>query len=208
MMIKKALPWFGEAGAMIANRDTAYRDELARLTPGLRRFARALVEDHKAEAADDLVQASLVAALAGDQDLRGTRLQMWMLSRVATLHRMQVRDAGAGQTAVARQGGGPGQGVRTSHWELPRKARSRDVALFEDLPLESREVLLLVALERLTYVQVAECLGLTLNAVFGHLARAREHLSRTAQVREERRQGGAGTGAPHKRAVPYLRLVK
>lgn len=194
---------------MIANRDTAYRDELARLTPGIRRFARALVEDHKTEAADDLVQATLVAALAGDQDLRGIRLNLWMLAKVATLHRTQLRDASARQTAVARQGGGSGAGVRTGHWEMPRHSRSQEVALLEGLPLECREVLLLVALERLTYVQVAECLGLTLNAVFSHLARAREHVSQSAGLQpERRRQNGTSQSATQKRAVPYLRLVK
>ena len=194
---------------MIANRDTAYRDELARLTPGIRRFARALVEDHKTEAADDLVQTTLVAALSADQDLRGTRLNLWMLAKVATLHRTQVRDASAGHTAVARQGGSSGAGVGAGHWELPRHSRGQEVALLENLPLECREVLLLVAVERLTYVQVAECLGLTLNTVFSYLGRARENLAQSPRGQpERRRQNGAGPNAAQKRAVPYLRLVK
>ena len=65
-------------------RDGGYRDELAKLTPGLRRFARALVEDHNADAADDLVQSTLVSALGESRDRRGLQLNLWMLGTVAS----------------------------------------------------------------------------------------------------------------------------
>jgi RNA polymerase sigma-70 factor (ECF subfamily) len=47
------------------------------------------------------------------------------------------------------------------------------------LPLEEREVLILVAVERLSYEEVASVLGVQVATVMGTLTRARKRLSET-----------------------------
>ena len=190
---------------MIANRDTVYRDELAKLTPGLRRFARALVENHGVDAADDLVQAALLAALSEGQERRGIRLNMWLLTTCVANHRRSLRVATADRQVNA--GSGAGQATTGSgRWEPHRAFPPRSSDLLSDLPLECREVFLLVVLEELTYGQAAECLGTTLNAVIVNLAKARENMGRRTHSRQTTSRSLQGEGQAG--AVPYLRVVK
>ena len=44
------------------------------------------------------------------------------------------------------------------------------------LPKEQRELLLLVALEEMTYAEASEVLGIPMGTVMSRLSRAREHL--------------------------------
>ena len=46
-------------------------DDIGKLVPHLRRFARALVRGHGAQAADDLVQETVVAAMKTDGQKHG-----------------------------------------------------------------------------------------------------------------------------------------
>ncbi|MDX7951897.1 sigma-70 family RNA polymerase sigma factor [Lichenihabitans sp. Uapishka_5] len=176
--------------------DAGYRDELARLTPSLRRFARALVRHHLVDVADDLVQATLTRALGGDQGRRGTRLHVWLVSILVGLHRDQVRDLGAEQ----RIGSASDAATPTGQ---PWKSGRRDVALLGSIPVEYRESLLLVVLEGMSYAQVAECLGLSAATVATRVARARDYLARA--------QAGWSGGKPAvagARTTSHLRLVK
>ena len=190
---------------MATARETAYREELTRLTPGLRQFARALLHDNNAEAADDLVQATLVRALASDQRRSGERLVIWLMSILTTLHRAQVVEVSADHQVSAEARTGK-SGGRRQVWDKARSPSQPQTALLGALPLECREVLLLVSLVRLTYAQVAETLGVSINTVVGRLARGREHLGRT---------DFADSFVPHPQAsatrrpaAPYLRVVK
>ena len=184
---------------MSAIRNDGYRDELAKLTPTLRRFARALVGDHSADSADDLVQAALVSALGADQERRGPRLQIWTLGMIATLHRRLLAQT-ATQEVGARNGSVAGGGGAL---DPSRRGQRKPGSILGGIPLECREVLLLVTLERLSYVQTAECLGLTLNAVVGHLTRARDCLNRV-----QAESGSGQVGSAGSRRVPYLRVVQ
>lgn len=183
---------------MVARRDVGYRDELAQLTPDLRGFARALVDGHDADLADEVVQATLVAALTVDQERRGSRLRTWLLGTLTATHRRALR-----RTGIDQQAGGQhrtaARGAVQAGWPLQRW--SGPAAVMDELPLECRETLLLIALEGLSYVQAAECLGVTLNTVIGHLAQAREHLARQDSLTTTK-------CAALSRPVPYLRLVK
>lgn len=187
---------------MIVGRDSCYRDELASLTPALRAFARGLVEGHHAETADELVQDALVQALADSHELRGHRLRLNLLAKVVTAYRRSLRTARVNQQAAAQTKLAPHASYGGNRWPLGRRVGSRESHRLDDMPVEWREVFLLVTLESLTYVQTAECLGITLNAVILNLSRAREHLSVP--------QSGATAvkTVPRPRSVPYLRVVK
>lgn len=184
---------------MVARRDVGYREELAQLTPDLRGFARALVDGHDADLADEVVQATLVAALSVDQERRGFRLRTWLLGTLTATHRRALRRSGIDQQAGG-QHRSAARGAVQAGWG-PLHRRSGPATVMDELPLECREMLLLVALEGLSYVQTAECLGVTLNTVIGHLTQAREHLACKDALATRK-------GATLPRPVPYLRLVE
>lgn len=140
--------------------------------PSLRRYARGLTGNR--EAADDLVQDTLERAWTRISlwQRRGD-LRAWLFSILHNLFVDRVRSARSsplepmpeeGVAAMARP-------TQTDMMEV----RDLDKALLA-LSSEHREVLLLVAVEQMSYKQVAEVLGVPLGTVMSRLSRARERL--------------------------------
>lgn len=144
--------------------------EIVRLIPRLRRYARALVGE--AAAADDLVQDTLERALAKlHLYRRGTDLRAWLFT---VMHNVYVNQLRAARPAAPLEEEMP---------ELARPAREADALDLRDLeralrrlPPEQREVLLLVALEDMSYGEAARALGIPIGTVMSRLSRAREKL--------------------------------
>lgn len=140
------------------------------LIPRLRRYARALVGERSA--ADDLVQDTLERAWSKLHLYRhGTDLRAWLFTVMHNVHVNRVR--------AAR----PTEPLEDEMPELAQRATQGDGLLVRDLergiaalPLAQREVLLLVALEDLSYDQTARALGIPIGTVMSRLARAREKL--------------------------------
>lgn len=148
-------------------------DRLQACVPRLRRYARALTGDRMA--ADDLVQDTLerawgcLSGWSGAGDLRA-----WLFSimhntfvdqrRRPSLTAVELDDAEEAASVSVRA-------TQTDALEL----RDLDAALAR-LPVEQREVLLLVALEQLSYDEVAATLGIPLGTVMSRLSRGREKL--------------------------------
>lgn len=139
--------------------------------PRLRRYARALVCERAA--ADDLVQDTLERAWSRLAQWRpGGDLRAWLFSIMHNLRVDQLRRPGL--TLQPCDGELPEMPVRATqsdHLELGDLA-----AALERLPEEQRAVLLLVALEEMTYEEVAGTLGIPLGTVMSRLARGRERL--------------------------------
>lgn len=150
---------------------------LVALIPRLRRYARALVGDRAA--ADDLVQDTLERAWAKLHLFRrGTDLRAWLFTVMHNVHVNQVR--------AAR----PTDALEDEMPELAQRAAQGDALLVRDLeralaalPVAQREVLLLVALEDLSYEETARVLGIPIGTVMSRLARAREKLRGLMQER-------------------------
>ena len=144
--------------------------------PGLRRFATALLRGDR-ERADDLVQDTLERALSRwhlrrvDGNLRG-----WLYT---ILYNRFLTD----QQRLRRRGL---HGTLTDETEIPGVAGGQDSALahrdlmraFSALPQEQRSVLLLIAVEDLSYEEAAQVLGVPIGTVMSRLSRARERLRR------------------------------
>ena len=138
--------------------------------PRLRRYARALVGDRAA--ADDLIQETLERAWARISQFRvGTDMRAWMFSIMHNLHLNQAR------------GKRESESFDDETVEIPVRATQGDGLEIRDLeralrelPVEQREILLLVALEDLSYEEVAGTLGIPLGTVMSRLSRARERL--------------------------------
>jgi RNA polymerase sigma-70 factor, ECF subfamily len=132
--------------------------------PRLRRYARA--------AADDLVQDTLERAL-NKLHLwkRGTDLRAWLFTVMHNVHVNQVRSR---REFAALERDALEVPVRATQ-EVTLEARDLERMLAR-LPVEQREVLLLVVLEDLSYDEAATALGIPIGTVMSRLSRAREKL--------------------------------
>ena len=143
---------------------------IVELIPRLRRYARALVSDRAS--ADDLVQDTLERAWTKFHLYRrGTDLRAWLFTVMHNVHVNQIRSSRA---AAPLEDDMP---------ELALRAPQGDALMVRDveraiarLPVEQREVLLLVTLEDFSYEQTALALGIPIGTVMSRLARAREKL--------------------------------
>lgn len=152
-------------------------DEKGRLIveqiPRLRRYARALTGD--ADRADDLVQDCLERAWGRFHLWRsGSNLRAWLFTIMHNLHvnsrrRVAVRPAVVSLSDwVEDRGIAPGQ---------EKSAEVRGVAaVLHLLPDDQRAVLLLVALEDMSYQDVARILEIPIGTVMSRLSRGRERL--------------------------------
>lgn len=147
---------------------TAVRRGLEALAPALRRFARALSRD--AETADDLVQDTMVRALRAEHLFQGGDLRTWLFTILLNLDRNRRRGLARRPTfAVVEDVDPPGEPTSDG----TGRDIERGLAL---LPQEQREVLLLVALEGMSYREAAEVQGVPIGTVMSRLSRARAAL--------------------------------
>lgn len=138
--------------------------------PRLRRYARALLGDRSA--ADDLVQDTLERALNKFHLWkRGTDLRAWLFTVMHNIHVNQVRGR---REHLGLEGDALELQVRATH-DVSLEARDLE-RMLQRLPVEQREVLLLVVLEELTYEETAAALGIPIGTVMSRLSRARERL--------------------------------
>jgi RNA polymerase sigma-70 factor (ECF subfamily) len=139
--------------------------------PGLRRYARALTGD--AWAADDLVQDTLERACVKWQLWApGTDLRAWLFTLMHNLYLNQKRAARVALNTV---------NIDEVEAELHAPAAAGDAPLDLDrclqrLPADQRAVLLLVALEDMSYEDAAKALAIPLGTVMSRLSRARSRL--------------------------------
>ncbi|WP_142849083.1 RNA polymerase sigma factor [Telmatospirillum sp. J64-1] len=144
---------------------------MAREIPHLRRYARALVGD--ADRADDIVQDCLEKALRKRQQWRRQgSVRHWLFRILYRCHvdalRSRRREVDADEyewaTAPAQE----------------KRIECHDVAeAMAALPASQREVLLLVALEGMSYDEAALVLGIEVGTVRSRLSRGRESLRRS-----------------------------
>lgn len=142
------------------------------LIPRLRRYARALTGE--SGAADDLVQDTLERAWSKLHLWRhGSDLRAWLFTIMHNVHVNQVRSRASGSTVPLddEMADAPVRPTQSDMLEV----RDIDTAL-RRLPVEQREVVLLVALERMSYDETAKTLGIPIGTVMSRLARARERL--------------------------------
>ena len=155
-------------------------DELLTWVPRLRRYARALAGNR--DDADDLVQDTLERAWAKSALWRGVAdMRGWLFSIMHNLHVDGVRrprvatqtiDDDTPEVAMA-----PTQGERLAVLDLQ--------AALDQLPVEQKEIVLLVALEDMAYAEIATSLGIPIGTVMSRLSRGRERLRALMDGRAE-----------------------
>jgi RNA polymerase sigma-70 factor (ECF subfamily) len=146
-------------------------DLLARL-PVLRRFALSLCRNP--DTADDLVQITVEKAILGRAGFDpATRLDAWLfrILRNAWIdmtrrHRTRGTEIDVGDIPEVATV----DGRRLTEARLMLDAAARAL---ESLPVEQREVLILVCYEELSYAEAAQVLGIPVGTVMSRLSRGR-----------------------------------
>jgi DNA-directed RNA polymerase specialized sigma24 family protein len=159
-------------------------DELLAALPRLRRYARFLVED--AVRADRMVEETVSRArhLEGESLRTSPALRLLALLRsVYTEAFAQPQLIAASPRVNAREPNAPGTSDVTAREPVSKPRHSNDVVgqLFR-LPLEQREVLALVAVERMSYEETAVLLAIPVATVFARLVAARQALHSMAAL--------------------------
>jgi RNA polymerase sigma-70 factor (ECF subfamily) len=139
--------------------------------PRLRRYARALLGDRAA--ADDLVQDTLERAWSRfHQWQAGSDMRAWLFGIMHNLRVDQLRRPRL-----------PTHSIDEDDSDVPTRATQNDGLELRDLasalghlPDEQREVLLLVALEEMSYADIAATLDIPIGTVMSRLSRGRERL--------------------------------
>ncbi|HEX2889196.1 sigma-70 family RNA polymerase sigma factor [Vineibacter terrae] len=147
-------------------------DQLPQHLPALRRYARALTGD--VTAADDLVQDCVERALSRAHLWRRPgNLRAWLFTIMHNLNANNRRRAAARPRLAAIQD------VPEPSWpagQVERLTASQTLAAMQRLSEPHREVLVLIAIEGMAYIEAAAVLGVPPGTVMSRLSRAREHL--------------------------------
>ena len=143
------------------------------LIPALRRYARALVRNRAN--ADDLVQDCLERAVSRWYQRRDGDVRAWLFTILHNLAVNQFRESSAGGWHVPIDA--------TSEDNVGEAAVQEQRLMYKDvlsklarLPEDQRAVLLLVAVEGLSYADAAKVLNIPVGTVMSRLSRARERL--------------------------------
>jgi RNA polymerase sigma-70 factor (ECF subfamily) len=163
--------------------------------PRLRRFARYLARD--ADVADDLVQECLLRAVSRiDTWEPGTNLRAWLLTilrnvfltELRRIRRAPVRSEPDEERQAAAQESAGANHQNDQDFAIYLAAVQR---AFDRLGEEHREILLLVAVEELTYEEAAAVLDIPIGTVRSRLSRARTALRQLLHALPPKLEEGA-----------------
>jgi RNA polymerase sigma factor (sigma-70 family) len=163
--------------------------------PALRRYARALVRNRAA--ADDLVQDCLERAISHWNQRREGDPRPWLFTILHNLAVNQFRRSAHRGKHIAID--------EANEDDFGQDAVQEQKLMYQDvldklarLPEDQRAVLLLVAVEDLSYADAARVLDIPIGTVMSRLSRAREKLQQEIE--------GTADGAP--KNVVQLRSMK
>jgi RNA polymerase sigma-70 factor (ECF subfamily) len=162
----------------------AFKAELIELLPSLRAFARSLA--HNAAQADDLVQDTLVKALANvDRFEPGTNLRAWLFTILRNHYYSQLRKS---KREIEDAEGRHAARIAVR----PEQDGSVDLedfkVAFAQLAPDHREVLSLVGASGCSYEEAAQICGCAVGTIKSRVNRARRKLSDLLGLEDE---GGA-----------------
>jgi RNA polymerase sigma-70 factor (ECF subfamily) len=164
-------------------------DEIEGCVPALRRYARALT--HDADRADDLVQDCLERAIRKRGLWRPSgSVRSWVFRILLNIHRNDLRRARRSPMSLSLDDAMPGNEPAGPDVQPGRLALAETARAMQELPAEHREVLLLVAVEEMSYAEAAAVLSIPVGTLMSRLARARAAL-----------RGLTEAGAPKLRSV-------
>lgn len=158
--------------------------QLVAFLPNLRRFALSLCRS--SVQADDLVQLACERALSSARSFEaGTRFDAWIFRILRNLwidQLRRLRTAGPQDDLADHEErlSAPGDGLAETRLMLGSVAEAID-----RLPMEQREVLVLVCVEDFSYKEAAETLDIPIGTVMSRLARARMAIASDLGINED-----------------------
>ncbi|GAA6211830.1 sigma-70 family RNA polymerase sigma factor [Hyphomicrobiales bacterium 4NK60-0047b] len=152
---------------------TQLLDEIEACIPALRRYARALTGN--ADLADDLVQDCLERAIRKRHLWSPTgNLKSWLFTMLINIYRNQLRALKNRPALASIDEMSNEPSVAASQPDQVALAETRRA--LGTLPLEQREVLLLVTIEGMPYKEAATILGIPIGTLMSRLGRGRKRL--------------------------------
>jgi RNA polymerase sigma-70 factor, ECF subfamily len=148
-------------------------DDVVKLMPALRGFARALTRN--VDEADDLLQEALTRAIANlHQFTPGTNLKAWLFTILRNTHislsKQRGRERKMMSSTTSEDVGAPApQG-----WSVETKAL---MSALDELPPEQRQVLVLIGALGFSYEECAEICGCKMGTIKSRLNRGRARLA-------------------------------
>jgi len=151
--------------------------------PRLRRYARILTDDPAR--ADRLVEETLARARqTEDESASGSTRSAQLLALLRSVYANQTGPSTPRETPLraplADRRPNADAEPSASIAQSPPDRGAEMLAQLRELPLEQREVLVLVAVERMSYTEVATLLRLPVATVIARLSQAREALRSSA----------------------------
>ena len=158
-----------------------FRSNLIAEIPHLRRFARSLCGD--ASLADDLVQDCIERALKKSHLYDATKpLRAWLYAVLRNIHvsnwRSNVKHTSSKNIDDLQDGEGATRPEQEDNFSTSVITEALD-----KLPVQQREVLVLISLEEVSYKQASEIIGVPIGTIMSRLSRARSLLK---DILEER----------------------
>ena len=143
--------------------------------PRLRRYARALAGQR--DDADDLVQDTLERAWSRLHLWRGVAdMRAWLFGIMHNLHVDGARRPRIGTVPLDDDEHRQAAELQVAPAQHERLALLDLQSALDALPIEQKEVLLLVGLEDMSYADAARTLGVPIGTVMSRLSRGRERL--------------------------------
>ena len=166
-MLANTVPYGEIVSAMIT-------DDIVALLPDLRAFARFMCRER--EAADDLVQNTILAALnKRDQFMPGTNLKAWMFTIMRNRFYSDLRTQSRRPAAVDTDSAPELAAIDNPEAKIAVKELS--TALWQ-LSAQAREALILVGASGFSYEEASRLCGCTVGTLKVRVSRARKQLAR------------------------------
>ena len=171
MWVEVEICSFGLAGGSPNRR--VMRDEIVALLPDLRAFARFMCRER--EAADDLVQNTILAALdKQSQFTPGTNLKGWLFTIMRNRFYSDLRTQRRRPLTIDNEAATPLPAVDNPEATLALKELSSELW---KLNPQSREALVLIGAGGFSYEEAASLCGCSVGTLKARVSRARKYLS-------------------------------
>lgn len=158
-----------------------FRNQLIAEIPHLRRFARSLCGD--ASLADDLVQDCIERALKKSHLYDVNKpLRAWLYTVLRNIHVSNWRSNAKHKNAKNIDDLHEGEGATRADQE-DNFSTSLITEALDKLPVQQREVLVLIGLEEVSYKDAAEIIGVPIGTIMSRLSRARSTLQNILEGR-------------------------
>lgn len=168
------------------------QDQLEQIRPRLYRLAYSW--SHNTALADDLVQETLIKALKNANQLRDPALlNSWLFSILANCWRDHFRQHKDMDDIDELEDYKYAHEVTPDNIHAQSQVIARVRNAVSKLPLGQRQVLTLVDLEELSYIEVASILDIPIGTVMSRLCRARQTLKTLLQELAPQQSAQAGT---------------